>query len=160
MQTEGIEHYAVYPPVVESVEKLGYVMDSNKRAYSRDIGRSAVIGGRCYYIFGDTFCKNEQGLFCGLQSNSVAKAAKGAPLINHYLGIKPEGLVDPLIPLDDEEKQLQNTVLPLQEKYRVCLWCFGGIVETSPGVGWLWYEKSVRKGEAEVQYCKYFSGLF
>lgn len=155
MQAEGIKHHALYPPVIEAVEKLGYVKDGDNRVKSRDIGRSFVIGGRYYYIFGDTFCKNEQGLFIDLQTNSVAKPSKGNPLLTRGLGIKPDdGMVDYLIPRDDEEKGIEKNKLPLGEMFRIKLWCFGGVAVTSPEMGWLWYEKSVKKGEVEVQYCK------
>ena len=162
IQVEGVEHQAVYPPIVQSVEKLGYVKDAEKRVGSRDIGRSIVIGGRCYYIFGDTFCVNELGQQCGVQSNSVARISEGDPLVTYLLSPKPKladsqtdkELVDWFVPLDDEEKGIQSARLPNKERFRVCLRCYGGVVETHPGVGWLWYEKSVYRGEAEVQYCK------
>ena len=156
MQMEGVEHHAVYPPVVQSVQKLGYLKDGDDRARSRDIGRSFIIGGRCYYIFGDTFCKNEEGYYIDLQTNSVAKPSHEDSLVTHCLGIKPDdGMVDYLVPRDDEEKGIERNKLPLGEMFRVKLWCFGGVAVTQSGMGWLWYEKSVKKGEVEVQYCKY-----
>ncbi|KAL8826685.1 MAG: hypothetical protein Q9191_003648 [Dirinaria sp. TL-2023a] len=152
VQTEGTEYRAVYPPELESVDDLGYVSDTNKRGYSRDIGRSVIIGGRYYYIYGDTFCKDENGVFRGIQSTSYAITSKDEPLKSHYLKIDPDGMVEPLIPLDREEQDIQATKLPRREIFRVKLWCFGGIVETSPGVGWLWFEKSVYRGDNEVKY--------
>jgi hypothetical protein len=155
MKTEGVEHHAVYPPKVESVQILGYVKGADDRVKSRDIGRSIVIGGRCYYIFGDTFCaKAYENEYTGIQCNSVSKVSKVEPLVTHYLGAKPDAWVDWFIPLNREERDIEATVLPLRERFRVCLWCFGGVVETRPGLGWFWYEKSVYRGESEVQYCE------
>lgn len=121
-QTEGTQYHAVYPPQLLSVIDLGYLRDINMRGYSRDIGRSTTIGGRFYYIFGDTFCKDAFGNYCGTRSNSYAITSKEEPLSNHYLGIHPDGMVEPLIPLDDEEIEIQKTVLPLGEIFRVKLW--------------------------------------
>ena len=120
--TEGTEYHAVYPPVVESVEDMGYVRDINKRGFWRDIGRSAIIGGRYYYIYGDTYCKDANGEHCGAQSSSYAITSKDKPLKNDYLGFHPDGKVEPLIPLDREEVDIQATKLPLGEIFRVKLW--------------------------------------
>lgn len=128
---------ASYPPMVETHPvPFGYVQDRNRIGYSRDIGRSSMFAGHYYYLFGDTFCKDRNGYFVGLTSNTVAiMPDKTYPLETQYLSIKPDGIVEPLLKLTDDEKALQNGDL------RIGLWPFGGIVETTPEVGWMWYQK-------------------
>ena len=126
---------ACYPPMVESMEILGYIKDVNGIGYSRDIGRSSVLGGHSYYIFGDTFCKDRKDHFVGLACNTVAVVPdKQQPLITTYLDIQENGMVDALIPLNDSERCLE------EQDVRVILWTFGGIAETRPALGWSWYQ--------------------
>lgn len=96
--TQGVDTYScLYPPIAE-VEVLGYVRDRNGIGYSRDIGRSSIFGGRCYYVFGDTFCKNERGEFVGISSNTVALMPdRTSPLETEYLDIQ-----------DDQENDSRN----------------------------------------------------
>lgn len=123
MPREGIECHAVYPPVVESMDILGSIKNADGRVWSRDIGRSILVGGYLFYIFGDTFTKGDDEQFGSLQSNSVARVEKEQPLVSRYLSKAPEKfMVDELIYLDDEEKGVEGTKLPLEAKYRVCLW--------------------------------------
>lgn len=130
---------ASYPPTAERHPvPIGYVQDHNRVGYSRDIGRSSLFAGYWYYVFGDTFCKNRQGDFVGMTSNTVAIIPNTAePLETQYLDIKPDGIVQPLIPLNEAETLLELGGV------RVVLWAFGGIVETVPEVGWIWYQKTV-----------------
>ena len=126
---------ACYPPRVESVEILGYIKDVNEIGYSRDIGRSSTLGGHCYYVFGDTFNKNDRGEFVGITSNTVAIIPdKANPLRTAYMEIQEDGMVNALIPLNESERRLA------MQKVRVILWAFGGIAETRPGLGWTWYQ--------------------
>lgn len=129
------EARATYPPIVESVKILGYIKDVNDIGYSRDIGRSSILGGHTYYIFGDTFCKDEKDEFVGLTSNTVAIVPdKHTPLASAYLDFQENGLVNALLPLDESERRLE------EQGVRVILWAFGGIAETRPDLGWCWYQ--------------------
>ena len=122
-------------PKFAEPEILGYLTDINKIKYSRDIGRSFTLGGNVYYIFGDTFCYDCNGDFVGLPSNTVSMITdKAKPLESSYLCIEDSGLVEPLIPLNEEETQLAKD----HPGRRITLWAFGGVVEISPGVGLIW----------------------
>jgi hypothetical protein len=126
---------ACYPPIAESAEILGYIQDVNGIGYSRDIGRSSTLGGHLYYVFGDTFCKNEEGEFVGITSNTVAIVPnRQMPVATAYMDIDEHGMVNALVPLSDSERHLE------EQGVRVILWAFGGIAETRPGLGWTWYQ--------------------
>lgn len=130
---------AEYPPVVETHPvPSGYLQDINRIGYSRDIGRSSFFAGHYYYLFGDTFCKNRHGEYVGVTGNTIAIVPDNRfPLDSQYLSIQPDGMVDPFLTLNEDETLLQ------QNGVRVALWPFGGIVETAPEVGWIWYQKLV-----------------
>lgn len=102
----------------------------------RDIGRSSHFAGRLYYFFGDTFCKNAEGLFAGVSANTITLIRDPSnPLETEYLDIQENGVVKSLLRLTDDERSLREVGM------RVVLWAFGGIVETSQGVEWIWYQK-------------------
>ena len=140
---------AHYPPVLVKAEMLGYLKDTNGIGYSRDIGRSVLFKDRVYYIFGDTFCKNEAGDFLGVQSNTYALVKNPAePMDSTYLSRQEDGMVDALIPLNEAEHRKEkvhyghgNDQCP-----RVTLWAFGGLAEVSD-FGWIWYQKGVAYDE-------------
>lgn len=140
--TAGVVHpQACYPPVVVNLENLGYLTDVNQNRYSRDIGRSSVLAGRCYYVFGDTF-SFDNGRFVGSQSNTAAIMRDRAhPVATEYLEFEPNGNAEALLQLNNQEK------LEMQEiNKRIAFWMFGGIVETTPGVGFVWYQKVELRG--------------
>ncbi|KAL8713234.1 MAG: hypothetical protein Q9220_002755 [cf. Caloplaca sp. 1 TL-2023] len=134
-----IEHSAQarWPPVVAGVEKLGYVQSPSQPFFSRDIGRSFVLDGRIYMIFGDTFCND-----AGVSNNTyqvIPNAAK--PTESHYLTMAPNGFVPPLI--EDDYDDREYVAQSANAGKRVAFWCFGGVTETSPGLGWVWYQRHV-----------------
>jgi hypothetical protein len=149
------EAIACYPPRLENIEILGYVDDASNIGYSRDIGRSAILKGRVYYMFGDTFCKNKKGEFIGVQSTTSALVPdKSQPLSSTYLTWQEDGLVDNFVPLTEAEHRLEKIVWNDKTRPRVTLWAFGGMVETL-GAGWLWYQKGViyeEEGKEENKY--------
>ena len=127
-------------PKFADPEILGYLTDINGIGYSRDIGRSFTLGGNAYHIFGDTFCKDSTGEFVGLVSNSVSMVVdKNKPLESSYLCIKDNGMVEPLLPLNEKEIKLQKE----HPEQRVTLWCFSGVVEVIPGIGLMWSFKTL-----------------
>lgn len=140
---------AKYPPVCR-IQVIGYLHDTNGIEYSRDIGRSFQLGNQIYYIFGDTFCKNQEGDYVGIQSNTVAIVNdREMPHLTSYLCIRDDGIVEPLLPLNPEEVQFQEE----NDNVRFTLWGFGGVVEVSDGVGLLWYQKGIyRQNDQSHEY--------
>ena len=131
---------------------LGYIRDKNGIGYSRDIGRSSIFAGRCYYIFGDTFCKNDRGDFVGISSNTIAVMSdKVNPLETKYLDIQEdgdkEGMVQEFIALNEDEKRRMR-----ENNSRMVLWAWGGIAETQPEVGFIWYQKAEILSDKNHQY--------
>jgi hypothetical protein len=94
-----------------------------------------------YYQFGDTFCKNLDNEFVGLVSNTIAvlTTTKG-PLYSKYEDVAPNGLVDQFIPYNLQDLKFNDE--HESSKARMTVWGFGGIVEVSPSVGVLWYERT------------------
>lgn len=129
--------YARWPPVVERVDHLGYIQGRDQHFYSHDIGRSSELGGRIYYLNGDTFCND-----AGISSNTYQVVLdRKKPKEAMYLSIDNNGFVVPLIGQNEEETQYLG--LPENKPKRIAFWCFGGIVEISPSLGWIWYQKLI-----------------
>ena len=147
----GVEsRHAVFPPVVESAEIIGYVKDWNGCNYSRDIGRSFVLAGNIYYLFGDTFCKDSTGEFVGLVSNSATRLLdKANPEQTFYENVGSLGVVKPFLELDEDEMDYQHD----NRGKRVTLWPFGGAVEPVCGTAMLWYQKGIDSGNGNNEYC-------
>ena len=105
--------------------------------YSRDQGTSFQLQGQWYYLFGDTFCYNSQGQYIkDIVCNGQAKISDiTRPTLCRYDGFDSTGKSRIFIPLLADETNIPNS--------RCTLWAFGGVVETSPGIAWLWAEKSV-----------------
>ncbi|KAI4152764.1 MAG: hypothetical protein L6R39_001734 [Caloplaca ligustica] len=132
---DGCAKWPPESPTAAHVEVLGYVDAPDQDCYSRDIGRSFHLAGRTYYIFGDTFCND-----AGISSNTVQVVPdRSRPKDAYYLDKDSNGRVPPLIDMNsDEVKYLKY---PGNEGKRYAFWCFGGVVEVTPGIGWTWYQK-------------------
>ena len=140
--------FAAYPPKVEQTEILGYIEDVSGIFHSRDIGRSFQLFGNTYLNFGDTFCNDSNGNFVGLISNTVAIIQDvKQPLKSGYLEVFENGLIKPFIPSTLDEIQIEE-----KKQGRVVLWAFGGAVEMKDGTGRLWYQKSIDKGNGNLEY--------
>lgn len=139
---------AAYPPKVDEIEILGYVEEANGIFHSRDIGRGFELFGNIYLKFGDTFCNDSNGKFVGLANNTVAIIeVKTQPLKSKYLEVEENGFIKPFVQLTSEEAQLEKN-----NKGRVVLWAFGGVVEMKDGTGRLWYQKSIDHGYGNLEY--------
>lgn len=102
-------HHAIYPPAVTKLEVVDYVNDANGLDYSRDIGRSFMLNGRNFYIFGDTFCKNTAGDFVGVVNNTAALLPRDDRFCDsRYLEFNDDDTVKALVPLTTEEMLLQK----------------------------------------------------
>ncbi|KAI4130115.1 MAG: hypothetical protein LQ338_001890 [Usnochroma carphineum] len=132
-------------PKAERVQVLGYVDAPGQDCYSRDIGRSFQLGGRTYYMFGDTFCND-----AGISSNTVQVVPDpGRPQNAYYLGRDSKGLIPPLIDINSDE--MEYLTYPGNGKKRIAFWCFGGVVEVTPGIGWTWYQKHIISSDGHDQ---------
>lgn len=111
------------------------------RHYSRDVGRTSSIGGRIFWQFGDTFCKNLAGEYVGLVAHTVADLLdERYPQMTAYAEFDARDCAKLFIPFTEEEAQLDaNSESPMG---RPTLWGFGGMVEDSAeaGTGWSWFE--------------------
>ena len=67
-----VRPYAKYPPTMKSMKILGTITDYSQRTYSREGGRSSMLGGHAYYFFDDASCRDGEGNFGVVQSNSAA----------------------------------------------------------------------------------------
>lgn len=124
-------------PQVENVNLLGYVDTPGRPFYSRDIGRSFSLDGHIYLMYGDTFCND-----AGISSNTYQIVPdRSRPRDAYYLSHDTNGYVYPLIKLDGEELCYLNK--PENVGKRIAFWCFGGVVEITNGVGWIWYQKHI-----------------
>ncbi|KAI4216529.1 MAG: hypothetical protein LQ351_001018 [Letrouitia transgressa] len=123
---------AIWPPVTKKCMAIGYVNALDEPRFSRDIGRSFILGGRIYYIYGDTF-RNDAGLV----SNTYQLVKdRTRPTDAIYLSVDENGLVKPLLELTQEEEALEKN-----DDIRTALWCFGGVVEIFNGTGLTYYQK-------------------
>jgi hypothetical protein len=127
------------------MEVMGHIKDVTKPDDSRDIGRSSVIDGNPYYVFGDTFCKDFDGKFVKVVCNSSAAVEDTQnPLRSTYVDFDDaaEGVLSPFIPLTRREKELER-----RNGIRILLWSFGGIVtsEVTGRPSWVWFEKGVEE---------------
>ncbi|KAL8946624.1 MAG: hypothetical protein Q9222_007006, partial [Ikaeria aurantiellina] len=137
--------YATWPPIVTFIEKLGYVQSPSQPFYSRDIGRSFALDGRIYMVFGDTFCND-----AGVSSNTYQVIPNlDTPTESHYLTMAPDGLVSPLIEENHDDRDYLAQRVNADK--RVGFWCFGGIVETNPGLGWVWYQRHIINPDRSTQ---------
>ncbi|KAI9876769.1 MAG: hypothetical protein M1830_005738 [Pleopsidium flavum] len=132
-----IRPHAKYPPTLKSMMRLGTITDYGQRQYSRQGGRSSMFGGHAYYFFSDASCEDSGDPAVSAQSNSVAIVMDPtSPLVSAYLSVQHSGTVDPLVQLTDEERHLEA-----ESDVKVMVRAPGGMVETSPGVGWVFWEK-------------------
>jgi hypothetical protein len=141
-----VPQYAKYPPVPISMEVLGQVKDEIKPHDSRDIGRSSVVEGSPYYVFGDTFCKDYEGNFLKTVNNTSAVIEDiQEPLKSVYADFDDaaHGILSPFIPLTSREEAVEAA----SGNKRVTLWSFGGAV-TSEVTGrptFVWFEKTLEE---------------
>ncbi|KAL9075500.1 MAG: hypothetical protein Q9161_001572 [Pseudevernia consocians] len=139
---------AIYPPVLENMEILGYIKDKNGIGYSRDIGRSSSIHDEVFFIFGDTFCKDSAGEFVGTTSNTIAYVEDRAKLLeSEYVEISDKGQVKAFVPLNEKEVRFEEE----NEGARIVFRIFGGTVDIRV-VGVVWFQILVKYENGEEDY--------
>ena len=139
---------AIFPPVLENMEVLGYIKDKNGICYPRDIGRSASFHDEVYFIFGDTVCKDAAGNSVGITSNTIAYVDDRANFLeSEYVEISENGMVKAFVPLDEAETLLEKE----DPDARVVFRMFGGAVDIR-AIGVVWFQKSIEFTNGEVVY--------
>lgn len=139
---------AIYPPVLENVEVLGYIKDKSGIVYSRDIGCSTSIHDEVYFIFGDTVCKDSAGKFIGTASNTIAYVEdRNNPLESEYREVFDDGKVKAFVPLDEKEIRFERD----NEGARIVFRMFGGTVDIGV-LGVVWFQKIVKYENGEENY--------
>jgi hypothetical protein len=127
---------------VEDVLTLGKV---NNIGYSRDIGRTSVIGGKIWMTFGDTFIKNHQDECLGMTNHTVASIPyPNDPVRSRYLEFEQNGWINSFIPFTEDEIAFEHeqSLRPENERIRCTFWSFGGMVEDpdQKNQGYVWFE--------------------
>ncbi|EQL30818.1 hypothetical protein RJZ56_007214 [Blastomyces dermatitidis] len=150
-------HKAIFPPKVEAVHILGNVRDSNKGAHTRNIGRSSMLAGIPYYVFGQVANVSNDGYAFGTVPNAIARAAEPFtdPLLTTYVSIEENGYIHPFLGLTENEVKFeQDTGL------KVIISIQGGICEgeLGSGKGCVWYQKLIREKKDGVTIRNYYQG--
>ena len=140
---------AVYPPILENMEILGYIKDKNGISYPRTIGRSTCIHNEGYYIFGDTVCKDTSGNYVGTTSNTIAYVEdRGKCLDSEYREILDDGKVKAFVPLDEQEILFEKE----HHGARIVFRMFGGAVDIGIfSVVWFQYVIEYAGGREEYR---------
>ena len=150
---EALDHEAdigpaIYPPVLEKMEVLGYIKDKNGIRYSRDIGRSALIHHEVYFIFGDTFVEDSAGNSVGITSNTVAYVEDRAKLLeSEYREILNDGKVKAFVPMNEKEIRFEEQ----NKKARIVFRMLGGSVDIGT-LGVVWFQKLVKHENGDEDY--------
>ncbi|PSN65232.1 hypothetical protein BS50DRAFT_575287 [Corynespora cassiicola Philippines] len=143
------------PQLIAPPRILGEVTDVSERKCPRDIGRSVQLGGHTYYMFGDTFCFDDDEEFRGVTNNCIALVPSlDDPTKSKWL--TPDAKVPEFVPLSDEEREYGRHHEEIGENKRYVNWAFGGIIER-PGSdgreGWLIYDTVEIHGATPVKQC-------
>ena len=139
---------ALYPPVLENVEVLGYIKDKNGIDYARDIGCSTTIHDEVYFIFGETLCKDAAGKFVGTTSNTIAYVEDRANFLKSEYGeIYENGMVKAFVPLDEQETRFEKD----NPNARIVFRMFGGAVDVG-AVGVVWFQNLIMYANGEEDY--------
>ena len=140
---------AIYPPVLDNMEILGYIKDKNGIGYPRDIGRSAIIHDEVFYIFGDTFCNNDAGESVGITSNTIAYVEDRAkPLESQYGEFSDNGMVKPFVPFSKKESLWEKES---DTRARTIFRMFGGVVDMGV-LGVVWFQKLIKWEDGHEEY--------
>ncbi|CAI6332269.1 unnamed protein product [Periconia digitata] len=154
-QNEGPRQGRIaWPPKLVCPPKvLGEVIDTSGRRYPRDIGRSVQLGGRMYYMFGDTFCFDDHDEFRGVTNNSIALIPSlETPTKSRY--IRHEAKVPEFVPFSNNELDFCEGHENKVQNRRIVNWAFGGLIHV-PGThgreGWLFYDQVETHGATPVK---------
>ena len=139
---------AIYPPILEDMEVLGYVKDKNGINYPRDVGRSTCIHDEVFFIFGDTTCKDASGNSVGTTSNTVAYVESRTQFLDsEYMEISDNGMVKAFVPLDEQETRFAKE----NQGARIVFRMFGGAVDVG-AIGIMWFQYVIEHANGEEEY--------
>lgn len=124
-----------------SMETLGPIEDYREPSYSREGGQSSILGGHAYYLFGKTSWQAPDGKAVTQDNTAAIVMNPARPLISGYLSLERDGTARPCVAPTPDERQLTAEGGP-----EVRLRPTGGIAETSPGIGWTYYQKEEYDG--------------
>jgi hypothetical protein len=106
-------------------------------------------------MFGDTFCFDSSGNFCGVTNNSIALIPSlKNPTRSQWL--TPSVKVPEFVPLSDEENDFCKRHEEKGENKRYVNWAFGGVIEKPGSEGreaWLFYDTVEIHGAEPVKQC-------
>ncbi|KAK2861385.1 hypothetical protein FQN49_004245, partial [Arthroderma sp. PD_2] len=140
--TGGTEKYsAVYPPKILSFHFLGHLNDEKKPVYPQGNGRSFIIKGNVYYLFGATVWKDANGDLAGEAANSVAlvSSPRANPVASVVVPINRS--MAPFLPLTEREEKLEK-----EHSSKIILEMNGGLCKPQSGAvgGYIWFQKYVQ----------------
>ncbi|OAX84526.1 hypothetical protein ACJ72_01095 [Emergomyces africanus] len=156
--TAGYEkHKAIFPPRVEAVDVLGNVLDPAKGAHPRNVGRSSMLAGIPYYVFGQVASVSDDGYAFGTVPNAVARALEPftEPLLTTYVSVETNGFIHPFLRLTENEVKLEH-----ETGLKVILSIQGGICEgeLGTGKGCVWFQKLIREKKGGITIRNYYQG--
>ncbi|EDN07952.1 hypothetical protein I7I51_04105 [Histoplasma capsulatum] len=156
--TAGYEkHKAIFPPKVEAVRVLGNMHDPVKGAHPRNVGRSSMLAGIPYYVFGQVANVSTDGYAFGTVSNAVARALEPLtdPLPTTYVSVERNGFIHPFLGLTENEVKYQHDT-----GMHIIISIQGGICEgeLGSGKGCVWFQKLIREKKDGVTVRNYYQG--
>jgi hypothetical protein len=135
------------PPRITRAREMGK-LSLPASVTARDVGASALVGGRVLWTFGDTLLKAPAEDGERMRSNTAALGRVSNPL-NLEEPLDAEGAPKPLLPFTDEEAQYNHGSGRPDE--RIALWP-GSVVADGKGGGLVYYSKLyVRPGELNYE---------
>ncbi|PGH32242.1 hypothetical protein GX50_04973 [[Emmonsia] crescens] len=156
--TSGYEkHKAIFPPKVESVHVLGNVVDPAKGAHPRTVGRSSMLAGIPYYVFGQVASVSNDGYAFGAVPNAVSRALEPLtdPLLTTYVSVELNGFIHPFLGLTENEVKFEH-----ETGLKVIISIQGGICEgkLGSGKGCVWFQKLIREKKDGITIRSYYQG--
>ncbi|KAF3483932.1 uncharacterized protein GIQ15_03256 [Arthroderma uncinatum] len=155
--TNGTGKYsAIYPPKALYLRILGELNKKLKPIYPQGNGRSFIIKGNVYYLFGTTVWRDSKGEIAGEAANSVTLATdpKVNPIAN--IAFPANKRMKPLVPLTESEEKLEK-----EHTSKVILEMPGGLWKPQSGAvgGYIWFQKYVQTCSPQGNFKRTLHGV-